>query len=53
MVRLEEEAKDRLNLDNTSRPEVMRRTMSKLAQAMLEEGHFHLSRGQADALARG
>ncbi len=52
MVRLEEEAKDKLNLDNASRPEVMRRTMSKLAQAMLEEGCFHLSRAQADALAR-
>lgn len=52
MVRLEEEAKDRLSLDNASRPEVVRRTMSKLAQAMLEKGHFNLPRPQADDLAR-
>lgn len=52
MVRLEEEAKDRLSLDNASRPEVMRRTMSKLAQAMLEDGRFNLPRRHADDLAR-
>lgn len=52
MMRLEEEAKDRLGLDNASRPEVMRRTMSKLAQAMLEDGHFNLRRHHADDLAR-
>ena len=52
MVRLEEEAKDKLGLDNASRPEVVRRTMSKLAQAMLEGGHFNLTRIRADALAR-
>lgn len=52
MERLEEEAKDRLSLDNASRPEVMRRTMSKLAQAMLEDGRFNLPRSRADDLAR-
>lgn len=53
MARLEEETKDRLSLDNASRPEIMRRTMSKLAQAMLEDGHFNLPRHRADDLARG
>lgn len=52
MERLEEEAKDRLSLDNASRPDVMRRTMSKLAQAMLEDGSFNLPRSRADNLAR-
>ncbi|MGV0953276.1 MAG: NACHT domain-containing protein [Fluviibacter sp.] len=52
MVRLEEEAKDRLSLDNASRQEVMRRTMSKLAQAMLKDGRFNLPRRRADDLAR-
>jgi len=53
MARLEEEAKDRLSLDNASRPEVIRRTMSKLAQAMLEGGQFNLPRQHADDLAKG
>lgn len=52
MVRLEEEAKDTLSLNNASRPEVIRRTMSKLAQAMLEDGSLNLSRRHADDLAR-
>lgn len=53
MLRLEEEAIDKLGLDNVSRPEIMRRTMSKLAQAMLENGQFNLPRQLADDLARG
>ncbi len=52
MERLEEEAKDRLSLDSASRPEIMRRTMSKLAQAMLEGGNFNLPRHLADHLAK-
>jgi len=51
MDRLEEEARDKLGLDDASRHEAIHRIMRKLAQAMLEAGEFFLSRQRADAIA--
>jgi hypothetical protein len=51
MDRLEEEARDKLALDDASRRQTMHRIMRKLAEAMLESGGFSLSRHQADAIA--
>lgn len=51
MDRLEEEARDKLGLDDASRRQSMRRTMYKLAAAMLEGDSFSLPRSQADAIA--
>ncbi len=49
---LEQEAKDKSILSDPSRITPIRRTMSKLAQAILDEGQFTLSRPQADEIAR-
>lgn len=49
---LEQEAKDKSILSDPSRITPIRRTMSKLAQAILDEGQFALSRPQADEIAR-
>lgn len=49
---LEQEAIDRSILSDASRVTPIRRTMNKLAQVMLDEGRFSLSRSQADELAR-
>ncbi len=51
MDRLEEEARDKLALDDASRRQTMHRIMRKLADAMLESGGFSLPRHQADAIA--
>lgn len=52
MEQLEQEACDKLGLDDPSRKTPVRRTMNKLAQAMLDGGHFTLPRNQADEIAR-
>ena len=52
MQRIEEEAKDQLNLDSTSRREPIHRTMNELAQAMLDTGTATLPRTQADEIAK-
>jgi hypothetical protein len=49
---LEQEAKDKSILSDPSRITPIRRTMSKLAQAILDQGQFALSRPQADEIAR-
>jgi hypothetical protein len=49
---LEQEAKDKSILNDPSRITPIRRTMSKLAQAMLDNGQFALSRPLADQIAR-
>lgn len=49
---LEQEAKDKSIWSDSSRITPIRRTMSKLAQAMLDGGKFALSRQQADEIAR-
>lgn len=51
MDRLEEEARDKLALDDASRQNSMHRVMRKLAEAMLDGGEFFLSRQRADAIA--
>lgn len=52
MDRLEEDARDKLGLDDASRPQAMHRTMKKIARAMLDDGVFSLPRAQADAIAQ-
>lgn len=52
MSYLEEEAKNKSILSDPSRITPIRRTMSKLAQAMLDGGQFALSRPEADEIAR-
>lgn len=52
MERLEQEAIDKSILSDTSRSLPLRRTMNKLAQAMLDEGIFTLPRQRADEIAR-
>lgn len=51
MDRLEEDAREKLALDDASRRQTMHRIMRKLAEAMLEGGEFSLPRHQADAIA--
>ena len=51
MDRLEEEARERLTLDDTSRQQTMHRIMGKLAEAMLDGNEFSLARHRADAIA--
>lgn len=52
MEKLTEEAREKLNLDDASRPDPIRRTMNKMAQAMLDNGGLSLLRHQADAIAK-
>lgn len=52
MERLEQEALDNSVLSDASRTEPMRRTMNKLAQAMLDDGQFTLPRQRADEIAQ-
>ncbi len=52
MEKLTEEAREKLNLDDASRPDPIRRIMNKLAQAMLDDGGFSLLRHKADAIAK-
>ncbi|MHB9838032.1 DUF4062 domain-containing protein [Paraburkholderia terrae] len=49
--RLEQDALERLDCDDPSRPNPVRRTMNRLAQTMLEAPYFVLTRFQADAIA--
>ncbi|MDX9953239.1 MAG: ATP-binding protein [Anaerolineae bacterium] len=49
---LEQEAQDKSILSDPSRVTPIRRTMSKLAQAMLDEGRFSISRKQSDEIAK-
>ena len=51
MDRLEEEARERLALDDASRQQTMHRIMGKLAEAMLDGDEFFLTRHRADAVA--
>lgn len=51
MDRLEEEARDKLALDDASRQHAMHRVMRKLAETMLDGGGFFLPRQRADAIA--
>lgn len=52
MEYLEQEAKDKAILGDVSRSAPLRRTMNKLAQAMLDQGLFALPRQQADDISR-
>jgi hypothetical protein len=51
MNRLEEEAREKLALDDASRQQTMHRIMGKLAEAMLDGDDFSLPRQRADAIA--
>lgn len=51
MDRLEEEAREKLALDDASRRQTMHRLMGKLAEAMLDGGGFSLPRHRADVIA--
>lgn len=50
--RLEADAIDQIGHEDASRPAPVRRTMYKLAEAMLKEPNFVLPRFQADSIAR-
>ncbi len=52
MERLEQEALDKSVLSDASRTESIRRTMNKLAQAMLDDDQFSLLRQRADEIAQ-
>lgn len=52
MERLEQEAIDKSVLSDPSRSTPIRRTMNRLAQAMLDDGYFMLPRQRADEIAR-
>ncbi len=52
MERLEQEALDKSVLSDASRTEPIRRTMNKLAQAMLDDDQFSLLRQHADEIAK-
>lgn len=51
MDRLEEEAREKLALDDASRQQTTHRIMGKLAEAMLDDEKFSLPRHRADVIA--
>ncbi len=51
LERLEQEAKDKLELDDPSRPRPLHRTMRRLAQAMLDNDDFVITRNEAERIA--
>ena len=52
IARMEDEAQGKLGLDDPSRPQPIRRVLSKLARAMLDDGRFDLPRLQANDIAK-
>ncbi|WAW10370.1 ATP-binding protein [Oxalobacter vibrioformis] len=52
IARLEDDAVEKLERNDPSRPTPIRRTLNRLTQTMLDTGRFALSRNQADQIAK-